>query len=85
MFQQVVHKGGESETNFIKIFINAEYLEISGVKRYTEDHTMHTFLQNFRKVLNYSAQITSQKVQLKIEEHSFYQNIYLYLTYKLTI
>ena len=42
MFQQVVHKFGESETNYIKIFQNATDLAISVVNSYTEDKLMHT-------------------------------------------
>ena len=41
MFQQLVHKGGESEINYIKRFHNAQALEISVVNIYTEYQRMH--------------------------------------------
>ena len=49
MFQQLVHKVGESEINCIKIFQNAKALEISVLNSYTEYQLMHTFLENFHK------------------------------------
>ena len=47
MFQKVVHKGGGSAINYIKIFHNAKSLSISVVNSYTEDHLMNTFLDSF--------------------------------------
>ena len=49
MFQQVVHNGGESATNYIKIFQNYKALEISVGNSYTEDQLMHNFLENFQQ------------------------------------
>ena len=49
MFQQVVHKGGNSPINYIKIFENAKALSISVGNSYTEDQPMHTFLNNLKK------------------------------------
>ena len=46
MFQQVVHNGGESATNYIKIFQNDKTFEISVENRYNKDQLMHTFLEN---------------------------------------
>ena len=48
MFQQVLHKGGESEINYIKIFQNNKDLDISVVNSYTEYQLMHTFLDNLK-------------------------------------
>ena len=39
-----IHKGGESEINYIKIFQNFKALEISVGNSYSEDQLMHTFL-----------------------------------------
>ena len=36
-FQQVTHKGGESEINYIKSFQNAYALSVSVVNSYSED------------------------------------------------
>ena len=52
MFQQVVQKGGESATNYIKIFQNAKALEILLGNSYTEYQTMHTFLDNLQQGKN---------------------------------
>ena len=38
MFQQVVHKGEDSEINYVKIFQDAKVLVISVVNIYTEDN-----------------------------------------------
>ena len=48
MFQQVLHKGGKSAINCIKIYQNAKALKISVGNSYTEDQLMHTFLENFQ-------------------------------------
>ena len=61
MFQQVVHKVGESETNYIKIFQDSKALIISVGNSYTEDQLMHTFLDNFQQGRKYSAQIESHQ------------------------
>ena len=44
LFQQVVQIGGESETNYIKIFQNAKTLAISMVNGYFEYQSIHTLL-----------------------------------------
>ena len=49
MFQQVVHKGVDSQINYIKTFQNAKTLKILVVNIYTENQLMHTFLENFQK------------------------------------
>ena len=66
-FHQVVHKGGESEINYIKIFRNAKSLTISVVNDYSKDQLMHTFLENFQKSINYSDQIEIHQVELRRE------------------
>ena len=67
-FQQVTHKGGESETNYIKRFQNAHALSVSVGNSYSEDQIMHTFLDNFHQGGKYSAQIASHQVELRREE-----------------
>ena len=52
MFQKMVHKGEESEINYIKIFRNYKALEISVGNSYTEDHIINTLLGNFHKGVN---------------------------------
>ena len=49
IFQQVTHKGGESEMNYIKIFQNAQALSVSVGNTYSEDQLMHIFLDNFHQ------------------------------------
>ena len=49
IFQQVVHKGGESDINYIKIFQNFKALAASVGNRYTEYQLMHIFLENFQQ------------------------------------
>ena len=46
-FQQVIHKGEESEINHIKIFQNTKTLEISVVNIYSEYYLMHTVSDHF--------------------------------------
>ena len=48
--QQVTHKGGESEINYIKGFQNAHALSVSVGNSYSDDQLMHTFLDNFHQV-----------------------------------
>ena len=67
-FQQVTHKGGESEINYIKKFQNAHALSVSVGNSYSEDQLMHTFLDNFRQGGKYSDQIASQQAELRREE-----------------
>ena len=54
-FQQVTHKGGESSSNYIKIFQNAHGVSVSVGNSYYEDQLMHTFLDNFHQGGKYSA------------------------------
>ena len=49
LFQKVVHKGRESEINYIKIFQKAKDLSISVANSYSEVQLMHIFLNNFQK------------------------------------
>ena len=67
-FQQVTHKGGESEINYIKRFQNSHALSVSVGNSYSEDQLMHTFLDNFHQGGKYSAQIASHKAELRREE-----------------
>ena len=73
MFQQVVHKGGESEINYIKIFQNDQALKASVGNSYTEYQLMHTFLDNFQQGGNYSAKISIPQAYLRREEKSIDQ------------
>ena len=66
-FQQVTHKGGESEINYIKRFQNAQALSVSVGNSYSEDQIMHTFLDNFRQGVKYSAQLASHQAELRRE------------------
>ena len=67
-FQQVTHKGGEYAINYIKRFQNAQDLSISAGNSYSEDQSMHTFLDNFHQGGKYSAQIASHLAELIREE-----------------
>ena len=46
LYQKVVHKGGESEINYIEIFQNSTDLKISVGNRYSEYQFMQIFLDN---------------------------------------
>ena len=67
-FQQVTHKGGGSEINYIKKFQNSHALSVSVENSYSEDQLMHTFMYNFHQSGKYSAQIDSHQVELRREE-----------------
>ena len=68
-FQQVTHKGGESEINYIKRFQNSHALSVSVGKRYSKDQLMHTFLDNFHQGGKYSSQIDIHQAELRREEN----------------
>ena len=68
LFQQVIHKRGESEINYIKIFQGAKALLISVVNSYSEDQLMHTFLDNLQQGGKYSYQISIQQPEFRGEE-----------------
>ena len=85
LFQLVVHKGGESAINNVKIFHNVYDLKISVVNSYTGDQMIHTFLDNFHQGGKYCAQKASKQVEMIRKEFSLIKNHYLYLTYKLII
>ena len=67
IFQQVTHKEGGSETNYIKILQNAQALSVSVGKNYSEDQLMHIFLDKFYQGGKYSAQIAIHQVDLQRE------------------
>ena len=67
-FQQVAHKGGEYEMNYIKIFQNAQALSSSVGNSYSEYQPMHTFMDNFHQGGKYSSQIASHQAELRREE-----------------
>ena len=69
----MVHKGGKSEINCIKIFNHSKALEIPVGERYTENQLVHTSLHNFRRGGKYSAQIVSHQSELIREEIFVYQ------------
>ena len=46
LYQKVVHKGGNSEINYIEIFQNSTDLKISVGNRYSEYQFMQIFLDN---------------------------------------
>ena len=49
LYQQVIHKGGESAINYIKIFHNAKALVISERTSYYEDQLMYNFLDHLHQ------------------------------------
>ena len=59
IFQQVIHKGRQSEMNYTKIFQNEEAPSVSVGNTYLEDQLMHIFLDNFHQDGKCSAQISS--------------------------
>ena len=66
-FQQVTHKGGEYEINYIKRFQNAHTLSVSVGNSYSEDQLMHTFLDNFKEGGKYSAKISIHQAEYRRE------------------
>ena len=69
IFQQVTHKGGESEMNYIKIFQNEQALSVFVGNTYSENQVMHIFLDNFHQGGKYSAQIARREENLQIKNH----------------
>ena len=47
IFQQVTHKWGDSEMNYIHIFQNAHELSVGN--NHSEDQSVHIFLDNFHQ------------------------------------
>ena len=70
-FQQVTHKGGESEITYIKRFQNAHALSVSVGNSYSGYQLMHTFLDNFNHGGKYSAQIASHQAELRRKENIY--------------
>ena len=70
LFQQVKHKGGESEMNYTKIFQNSQALSVSVGNSYSEDQFMHIFLDKFYQGGKYTAQIANHEAEL-IREGKF--------------
>ena len=68
IFQQVTHKGGESEMNYIKIFKDSQSLSVLVRKNYYEDQLMHIFLDNFHRCGKYTAQIAIHQAELRREK-----------------
>ena len=60
-FSKWLHKGRDSETNYIKIFQNDKALEIPVGNSYSKDQLMHTFLENLQQGGKYSAHIASHQ------------------------
>ena len=73
IFQQVAHKGGESEMNYIKIFKNTQALSVSVGNNYSEDQLIYTFLNNFHQGVKYSSRISSHQAELRREKQSINQ------------
>ena len=67
ILQQVPHKGGESEMNYIKRLYNAQDLSVYVGNSYSEDQFMHIFLDNFHQGGKYIAQILSHQEELRTE------------------
>ena len=68
IFQQVTHKVGEYEMNYIKSFQSAHAFSVYVGNSHSEDQIMHTFLDNFHQGGKYSAQIASHQAELRREE-----------------
>ena len=79
IFQKVTHRGGESATNYIKIFQNSQALSVSVRNSYSEGQLMHIFLDNFQQGGKYTAQIAIHQAELRREEH-FTNQKYLSIT-----
>ena len=67
-FQKVTHRGGGSAINYIKRFQNAQALLVSVGNSYSEEQSMHTFLDNFHQDGKDSAQLASHQAELRREE-----------------
>ena len=67
MFEQVTHKGGEYEMNYIKIFQNSQAFSVSLGKTYSEDQLMHIVLDNFHQCGKYSDKKGSHLAELRRE------------------
>ena len=67
LFQQLLHKGGDSAINYIEIFQNTRALEISVRNSYTEDKLMHVLLENFQQGGKDSAQIANHEEEFRRE------------------
>ena len=85
IFQQVTHKGGDSEMKYINRFQNSQDLSVSVGNNYSEYQLMKIFLDNFHQGEKYSAQIASHQAELIIEKKFTAQNIFLFHPYRLTI
>ena len=85
IFQQVTHKGGEYTTNYIKIFQDAQALNVSVGKKYSEDQSMHVLLDKFHQGEKYSDQIAIHQADFRREGKLMIKNIYLFHPYRLTI
>ena len=57
MFQQVVHKGVESEIDYINRYQNTKAFSISVVNSYSEDQLMHKCLETLQRGGRYYSQI----------------------------
>ena len=69
LFYNLIHKGGESAINYIKIFHNTKPRVISVVNSCSKDQLMHTFLDNFQQGGKYSAQIAIHQEESRGEEN----------------
>ena len=85
IFQQVVHKGGESTMNYIKIFQDAQALSVCVENSYSEHQLMCTFMDNFHQTGRHSAQIVSHQAQLRRETNLLIKILYLFHPYRLII
>ena len=79
IFQQVTHKGGGHEINYIKIIKNAQDLSVSVGNTYSEDQLMHTFLDNFHQSGEYSDQIAIHQADIRREENALIKTFIIFL------
>ena len=83
LIQQVIHKRGESATNYINIFQNDKALEIPVGNTYSDVQLIYKLLEILQKGWRYWSQIAIHKKELSREEKLLIKNHYIYLTYKL--
>ena len=67
--------------NCINIFKNSQTLSVSVGNSYSEDQSMHIFLDDFQQGVKYNALIEIHQSELRREETSLTKNPYLLYLY----
>ena len=78
LLQQVIHKGGDSTMNYIKIFQNSQDLSVSVENNFSEYQLIHILFNNFHQSRKYTEQIDSHQEELKREKTFTDQNKFNY-------